>query len=131
MKMSSNCHYFLLLLAFLECFMSITSSHDVFLSLSLFFSLFLQFTSFESSLLFTPYKLEIESYLLSALARQWSFAGAPVFRFQFVRFKLLRDGAGIRSCALPKECCTFFPKTMVSWPKVIDCMLNLSMLLGK
>ena len=42
---------------FLECFMTNTSSLTTYF---LFFSLF-QSTSFESSLLFTPYELEIES----------------------------------------------------------------------
>ena len=73
MEIGSNWPYFLLQPTFLECFMSNTSS----LTTSFLF-LSLQFTSFESSLLFTPYELQIES-ILSALTRQWSFAGAPVF----------------------------------------------------
>ena len=48
--------------------MSITSSLDAFLFLS-FFSPFLQSTSFELSLLFTPYELEIESNFEGARSR--------------------------------------------------------------
>ena len=87
------------------------------LSFSPLIFLFLQFISFESSLFFTPYELEIESIFERPPARLWSFTGVRLFlRFQFVRsVKLLRVGAGIRSCALPKECRAFFPKTTVSW----------------
>ena len=75
----------------------------VYLSLlSYFFSLFLQFTSFESSLLFTPYELEIES-VSSALARLWSFTGVPVFRFQFVPIKLLELAAGFDLASFRKN----------------------------
>ena len=71
----------------LECFMSIfLASH---------FSLFLQFTSFESSLLFTLTSLRSSLVFSSALARLWLFTGAPVFfRFQFVPIKLLKLAPG-------------------------------------
>ena len=44
-----------------------------------FFSLFVQFTSFESSLFFTFTLRAWDQVCLSALARLWSFTGAPVF----------------------------------------------------
>ena len=58
-------------------------------------------------------------------ARKWLFAGGRscfVSKFfqLYVSFLLrwqvvFRVGSGIRSCALPKECRPFFPKTTVSW----------------
>ena len=81
-------------------------------------------TSFESSLLLPAYKLRIESSSSSALAPHWSFTGVP-FSVSFPNLFLLRAsrsfvlqkkvGDGIRSCALPKEFHTFFPKTTLSW----------------
>ena len=84
-----------------------------------------------SSLLFTPYELEIKSNWVSPIfrarphARQWSFTGGhscftfPIsFSNSFEKIAsswCVRVGDGIRSCALPKECCPFFPKTTVSW----------------
>ena len=86
-----------------------------------------QSTSFESSLLFPLKSLRSSPFeRASALARQWSFAGAPflVFvsnSFCFARrwsFTSKRVGGGVRSRVLPKECRTFFPKTTVSWQTV-------------
>ena len=61
---------------FLECLMTNTSS----LTTSFLFSLSFQFTSFESSLLFTPYELKIESNFERARSRVSgrSQAGVPV-----------------------------------------------------
>ena len=56
-----------------------------------FLFLSLQFTSFESSLLFTPYELEIKS--VQAHSRVNGPSRARLFRFQFVRF-MLRVGGG-------------------------------------
>ena len=84
--------------------------------------------------LFPAYELRIESSISSALARHWSFAGAP-FSVSFPNSFLLRAsrsfvlqkkvGDGIRSCALPKECRTFFPKTTVSWQTcLVSCVIQ-------
>ena len=77
----------------------------IYLSLLSLFSLFLQSTSFESSLLFfIPYELEIESKLECPIfrarphARHWSFMGRcacrffsfPIFRFPFCVSILMR-----------------------------------------
>ena len=72
--------------------------------------------------LFHPYELEIESYSRRACPRVSgrSRSGVSCFVsnfFQFVRLfaRVGRVGGGVRSCVLPKECRTFFPKTTVSW----------------
>ena len=102
--MSSNCPYFLLQLAFLECFMSITSSLDVFLPLiSLSF-----FNSHPSNRVScsSTYELKIKSVFVFECARaSMVVRGRAFLRFRFKFFQIfLRVGGEIRSCALPKEC---------------------------
>ena len=105
----------------------------IYLSLLSSFSLFLQSTFFESSLLFFILlrawdRIQTEGVQFSERARTRvngrSRAGVLVdfFRFQFdsLRFDTnamarFRVGGGVRSCVLPKEWRAFFPKTTASW----------------
>ena len=94
--MGFNCPYFLLQLAFLECFMSITSSLMTSFSLSLIFSL-----SF-----FNPHPSNRVSFSPLTSLRSSPISSVPVcasvvvhgraflFRFQFVRLFLLALAAG-------------------------------------
>ena len=81
-----------------------------------FFSLFLNPHPSKSSLFFS----HLTSFRLSPF-RAPAHASMVVHRHALVLFptrsivKLLRVGAGTQSCALPKECRPFFPKTAVSW----------------
>ena len=94
-----------------------------FLSLSLVSLSSLQFTSFLNRVSFSRLKkLRIES-IPKTPARASLVVRGPAFFVSLPNFSSGFDliamaglvGGGFRSCALPKECRAFFPKTTASW----------------
>ena len=118
MKMSFNCPCFLLQLAFLECFMSILSS-----LMASFLFLSLQSTSFESSLLFTPYELEIESVQARSCvngrsrACLFSFPICSMYASSWRRDSILRPSERML-CILPQDHGVLAPKW---WLQFLKC----------